>query len=159
MSRPFDTTSTLASSLARITGLRSGSTMTPLATLIVLVWAATTVRAMIVSRKGSAGGIVSPRSRRLSQGLSADPGDYPLVQAVAERAEHGRRAQEPDRVAGVLLGEQHPPGAAFGAHEPGLDGVDGRCAQVRGHRDRAGDPDDRQRDVDLPRPVGCLADD
>ncbi len=54
------TTSTLASSLARITGLRSGSTMIPLATLILLVWAATSVNPTIVSRRGSVGGIVKP---------------------------------------------------------------------------------------------------
>src|SRR6266704_1347559 len=57
MSRPFDTTSTLASSLARITGLRSGSTMIPLATFTVLVWAATNVRPTTESRSGRVGGI------------------------------------------------------------------------------------------------------
>src|SRR5215510_8678512 len=57
MSRPFDTTSTLASSLARITGLRSGSTMIPLATFTVLVWAATSVRPTTESSSGSVSGI------------------------------------------------------------------------------------------------------
>src|ERR1700733_6203776 len=49
----------------------------------------------------------------------------PFVQTVTCQAEDGWRAVEPDRVARLRLGKQHPPRAAppgLSAHQPGLDG-------------------------------------
>src|SRR6266487_558760 len=60
MSRPFATTSMLASSLASTTGLRYGSTMMPLASVIVDVLAARNPSDTMVSSSGSVGGSENP---------------------------------------------------------------------------------------------------
>src|SRR4029453_6238438 len=55
-SRPLETTSMVASSLARTTGLRNGSTMMPLPTLIGVVAAAIRPRETSVAGGGGGGG-------------------------------------------------------------------------------------------------------
>jgi hypothetical protein len=50
----------LASAFASTTGLWKGSTMIPLAILIVVVWVAARVSATVVSRNGRVGGIEKP---------------------------------------------------------------------------------------------------
>ena len=55
MSRPFETTSSVPSAFAATVGFRSGSTMTPVPSLILVVRAAIAVRMPTASRIGKAG--------------------------------------------------------------------------------------------------------
>lgn len=112
---------------------------------------------LLIRQLTPAGSTVPPPASRLP-----DSHHDPLVQAVAGQAEDSWRAVEPDRVARVRLGEQHPPGGTrprLRAHQPGLDGGDRGCGQVRGHPDRADDLDAGHRYVDLAWPASRLGDD